>query len=187
MKPQSIWKVPSFNFRQSVMYPPPPATRVINWFNLDRNIPLMTTDLHLRKKLTNLYIYSIDFYGAETWTFRKVDQKCLENIKIWCCRRKVTISPTEELHRNKEERNILHAIKRGKSNWIGHILRRIFLVKQVIEGKVEVKRELMGRLWVRHKQLVDDIKERRKYWKWTGEVQARPLCGTCLTAAVALI
>jgi len=90
-----------------------PPTRVLNWFNLDRNIPFMTTDLHLRKKLTNLYIYSVDFYGAETWTFRKVDQKWLENIEMWCCRRKVTISPTEELHRNKEERNILHTIKRG--------------------------------------------------------------------------
>ena len=28
------------------------------------------------------------------------------------------------LHRVKEERNILQAIKRRKANWIGHILRR---------------------------------------------------------------
>jgi len=27
----------------------------------------------------------------------------------------------EVLHRVKEERNILHAIKRRKANWIGHI------------------------------------------------------------------
>jgi hypothetical protein len=30
----------------------------------------------------------------------------------------------EVLHRVKEERNILHTIKRRKANWIGHILRR---------------------------------------------------------------
>jgi len=59
-----------------------PSTRVLNLFNSARNIPFMTTDLHLRNKLTNFYICSIDFYGAETWTFRKVDQKLLENIEM---------------------------------------------------------------------------------------------------------
>jgi hypothetical protein len=29
----------------------------------------------------------------------------------------------EVLHRVKEERNILHPVKRRKANWIGHILR----------------------------------------------------------------
>jgi hypothetical protein len=41
----------------------------------------------------------------------------------------------EVLHRAKEERNIPHTIKRRKANWIGHILRRNFLIKHVIEGK----------------------------------------------------
>jgi hypothetical protein len=30
----------------------------------------------------------------------------------------------EVLHTVKEERNILHALKGKKANWIGHILRR---------------------------------------------------------------
>jgi hypothetical protein len=38
------------------------------------------------------------------------------------------------LHRVKEERNILHTIKRRKANWTGHILRRNCLLKHVIEG-----------------------------------------------------
>jgi len=35
---------------------------------------LFTSKLHsnLRKKLLKCYIWSIDFYGAETWIFRKV-------------------------------------------------------------------------------------------------------------------
>jgi hypothetical protein len=41
------------------------------------------------------------------------------------------------LHRVKEERNILHAIKRRKVNWIGHIFCRNCLLKHVIEGKLE--------------------------------------------------
>jgi hypothetical protein len=34
----------------------------------------------------------------------------------------------------KEERNIVHTIKRRKANWIGHILRRNCLLKHVTEG-----------------------------------------------------
>jgi hypothetical protein len=41
------------------------------------------------------------------------------------------------LRRVKEERNILHTIKRMKANWIGHILRRNCLLKHVIEWKIE--------------------------------------------------
>jgi hypothetical protein len=37
----------------------------------------------------------------------------------------------------KEERNIVHTIKRRKANWIGHILRRNCLLKHVIVGKLK--------------------------------------------------
>jgi hypothetical protein len=43
----------------------------------------------------------------------------------------------EVLHRVKEERNIVHTIKRRKANWIGHILCRNCLLKHVIEGKLQ--------------------------------------------------
>jgi hypothetical protein len=84
-------------------------------------------------------------YGAETRTLRKVDQKYLESFEMWCWRRMEKISWTdrvrneEVLHRVKEERNILHTIKRRKANWIGNILRRNCLLKHVIEGKLEGK------------------------------------------------
>jgi hypothetical protein len=71
----------------------------------------------------------------------------------------------EVLHRVKEERNILHTIKRRKANWIGHILRRNCLLKHVIEGKVEGRLEMTGRRGRRGKQLLDDLKEKRRYWK----------------------
>ena len=41
------------------------------------------------------------------------------------------------LHRVKEERNILHKMKRRKANWIGHILHGNCITKHVIEGKIK--------------------------------------------------
>jgi hypothetical protein len=45
---------------------------------------------------------------------------------------------------------------------IGHILRGNCLLKHVIEGTIE---GMMGRRRIRRKQLLDDVKERRRYWK----------------------
>jgi hypothetical protein len=81
--------------------------------------------------------------GAEMWTLRKIDQKYLKSFEMWCWRRMEKISWTdcvrneEVLHRFKEDRNILHTIKRRKANWMGHILRRNCLLKHVTEGKLE--------------------------------------------------
>jgi hypothetical protein len=66
----------------------------------------------------------------------------------------------EVLNRDKEERNILHTVKRRKANWIGHILRRNCLLKHVIEGNIEGRRGVTVRRGRRHKQLLDDLKER---------------------------
>jgi tRNA pseudouridine-54 N-methylase len=52
-----------------------------------------------------------------------------------------------------------------KANWIGHILRRNCLLKHVIEGKIERNIEVTGRCGRRRKQLLDDLKEKRGYWK----------------------
>ena len=85
-------------------------------------------------------------YGAETWTLRAADQKYVESLGMWCWRKMEKISWTdhvrneEVLLRVNEQRNILHEIRKRKANWIGHILRRNCLIKQVIEGKI--KREM---------------------------------------------
>ena len=80
-------------------------------------------------------------YGAETRTLRVADQKYLESFEMWCWRRMEKISWTdhvrnqEVLLRVNEQRNILHEIRKWKANWIGHILRRNCLLKQVKEGR----------------------------------------------------
>jgi hypothetical protein len=57
------------------------------------------------------------------------------------------------------------SIKRRKANWIGHVFRRNCLPKHVIEGKLEVRTEITRRRGRRRKQLLDDLKEKRIYWK----------------------
>jgi hypothetical protein len=78
----------------------------------------------------------------------------------------------------KEERNIVHTIKRRKANWIGHILRRNCLLKQVIEGKLLGRIEMMGRRGRRRKQLLDDLKEKRRFCKLKEEALDRTLWRT---------
>jgi len=43
----------------------------------------------------------------------------------------------EALHRVKEERNILHTVRRRKANWIGYIWLGNCLLQDVIEGKIK--------------------------------------------------
>src|SRR5579875_3725115 len=78
----------------------------------------------------------------------------------------------------KEERNIVHTIKRRKANWIGHILRRNCLLKHVIEGKLEGRIEMTGRRGRRCKQLLDDLKE-KIHWRSKEEALDRTLWLTC--------
>ena len=69
----------------------------------------------------------------------------------------------EVLLRVNEQRNILHEIRKRKANWIGHILRRNCLVKQVIEGNINGEMEVARRQGRGRKKLLDDLKDRRGY------------------------
>ena len=126
-------------------------------------------DLNLRKKLVKCYIWSMALYGAETWTLRAADQKYLESSEMWCWRRMEKTSWTdhvrdeEVLLRVNEQRNTLREIRKRKANWVGHILRRNWLLKQVIEGKIKGEMEVTRRRGRRSKKLLDDLKDKRGY------------------------
>ena len=88
---------------------------------------------------------------------------------MWCWRRMEKISWTDHV-RNEEvllrvnkQRNILHEIRKWKAKWIGHILRRNCLLKQVIEGKIKGEMEVTRRRGRRRIKLLDDLKNRRGY------------------------
>jgi hypothetical protein len=88
-------------------------------FNKKRSLFTSTLDLELRKNLVKCYVWSIAFYGADTWT---VDQRHLESFEMWCWRRMEKISWTDHVRKEdvlltvKEQRNILHEIRKRKAN-----------------------------------------------------------------------
>jgi hypothetical protein len=137
-------------------------------FNKKRTLFISTFDLELRKKLVMCYIWSIALYCAETLTLQAVDQKHMESFEMWCWRRMEYISWADHVRnelslRVKEQRNILHEIRKRKANWIGHILRRNCLLQRVIEGKIQGGIEVTGRQGSRRRKLLDVPKERRGY------------------------
>jgi hypothetical protein len=79
------------------------------------------------------------------------------------------------LLRVNEQRNILHEIRKRKANWIGRILRRKCLLKQVIEGKIQGEMEVTRRRGRRRRKLLDDLKDRRGYCHLKGEALDRPM------------
>ena len=70
---------------------------------------------------------------------------------MWCWRRMEKISWIDYVRNEKvllrvnEQRNILRDIRKRKANWIGHILRRNCLLKQVIEGKIKGEMDVTRR------------------------------------------
>jgi len=138
-------------------------------FNKKRTLFTSTLDLERRKKLVKCYVWSIALYSAESWTLRAVDKKHLESFEMWCWRRTEKISWTDHVRnedvllRVKEQRNILHEIRKRKANWIGHILRRNCLLQQVIEGEIKGGIEVTRIRGRKRRKLLDDLKERRGY------------------------
>ena len=65
----------------------------------------------------------------------------------------------EVLLQVNEQRNILHAIRKRKANWIGHILRRNCLLNQVMEGKTKREMDVTRRRGRRRKKILDDPKD----------------------------
>jgi hypothetical protein len=106
---------------------------------------------------------------------QKIVQKYLENFEIWCC---ADLVKNEVLRRVKEEKNILETRKRKKVNWTCHILRRNCLLKEVVEGKLEGRIEVMERQVRRRKQILCDLKETRRKLKLKKEALDRSLCRT---------
>jgi hypothetical protein len=76
----------------------------------------------------------------------------------------------------KEQSNILHEISKRKANWIGHILHRNCLLRQVIEGKIK---GVTGRRGRRRRKLLNDFKERRGYSDLKEEALDRTVWRAC--------
>jgi len=58
---------------------------------------------------------------------------------------------------------VTQEIRKRKAKWIGHILRRNCLLKQVIEGMIKGEMEVARRRGRRRNKLLDELKDRRGY------------------------
>jgi hypothetical protein len=83
------------------------------------------------------------------------------------------------LLRVKEQRNILHEIRKRKANWIGHILRWNCFLQRVTEGKIQGGIEVTGRQGRRRRKLLDGLKERRGCSHLKEEVLDRTMWRGC--------
>jgi hypothetical protein len=124
-------------------------------------------DLNLRKKLMKWCIWYIVLCGTETGTLRKINQKYLESFEMWCWWRIETICFTDRVKKSKycvesrKKRTFCkkYSIQPRKANWICRVVRRKWLLKLIVEEKIE----LTGRRWRRRKQQPDDVKEKKIY------------------------
>jgi hypothetical protein len=82
-------------------------------------------------------------------------KKHLGRFEMWRWRRMEKISWTDHVRNEEvnEQRTILQEIRKRKPSWIGHILCRNCLLKQVIEGKIKVEIEVTRRRGRRRKKL----------------------------------
>ena len=72
--------------------------------------------------------------------------------------------------RRRMEIYVLNNVLRREANWIGHVLRRNCLLHDAIEGQMtEVKG--VGRR--RRTQLLDNLRNRRRYWELKEEAEDR--------------
>ena len=79
------------------------------------------------------------------------------------------VTNEQVLGRIGEKSTLLNNILRRKANWIGHILRRNCLLHDTIQGKM-TKVKGVGR---RRTQLLDDLRNRRRYWELKEEAEDR--------------
>ena len=79
------------------------------------------------------------------------------------------VTNEQVIDRIGEKRTLLNNIGRRKVNWIGHNLRRNCLLRDATEGQMtEVKG--VGSITT---QLLDDIRNRRRYWELKEKVEDR--------------
>ena len=72
-----------------------------------------------------------------------------------------------------ENRTLLNNIPPRQASFIGHILRRIYLLHNAIKGQMTVVEGVGRRRTQRRTQFLDDLRNRRRYWELKEEAEDR--------------
>lgn len=105
-------------------------------------------DLGLRLRFLKCYVWSVLLYGMEGWTLKVDNINKLEAFEMWLYRRMLKIPWTarmtnvEVLSRINKERELLVAVKKRKTAYLGHVMRneKYECLQLLIEGKIEGRR-----------------------------------------------
>ena len=79
------------------------------------------------------------------------------------------VTNEQVLERIEEKRTLVNDMLYRKANWIGHILRINVLSHYAIEGEMMEVTEVARR----RTQLLDDLRNRRRYWELKEEAEDR--------------
>ena len=104
----------------------------------------LTMDTKMR--LLRCYVFSVLFYGAETWTLTKATSAKLEAFELWLYRRILRIPWTQKvtnvevLRRVNKRTELINTVMCRKLQYFGHIMRnqkRYELLQLILQGKIE--------------------------------------------------
>ena len=130
----------------------------------------VSSDLKIR--LQKSTAFAIALYGCESWALTEADRKKINAFEMWCYRKLLRVSWTEKrtnkwiLEKIGSDLVLLKNIAERKMKFFGHIVRRVGLERQIVEGKMEGKRG-SGRPQT---SWLTDIKQ------WTGGRIAESIC-----------
>ena len=100
----------------------------------------------LKFRLIKCFIYSVFTYGCETWTLTRDMENKINAFEMWIFRKVAKIKWSDRIS-NEEvckklnlEKSLLNDIKKRKLCYFGHIKRHSSMKKEILEGKIEGKR-----------------------------------------------
>jgi hypothetical protein len=128
-------------------------------------ILLFFTSTLVPQRQNDIKLHVLDDQAFLTFTFinwwhKPITAKIRRSTDHFCTCNWTRLRNYEQWQRNNNFQ-LLTGIR--KANWIGHILRRNFLLKQVIEGKIKGELQVTRRRGRRRKKLLDDLKDRSGY------------------------
>ena len=110
-------------------------------------------------------------YSVEVDLGKKRNYLQAFKMRSWSRMPKIWITNEVVLRRLQENRSLISNALKRKANWIGHILRRNGLLHDILEGKMEGGNA--SRLGRRRIQILDDLKNGKRYWELKEEVENR--------------
>ena len=102
--------------------------------------------INTRKRILKCYISSILLYGSECWTLTPKNCARLQATEMWFYRRMLKISWTEKvtneevLERMSARRELLYNIHNRQMSFLGHIIRKEGLERDILTRKMNGKR-----------------------------------------------